>query len=361
MTIGDETQVFDRPRGKDLDIQQIVDLRKMLNATGITLESLHEKVVDYAATDGDSPQSEAIASRTSSRRATRALKSDPAGVIGVADDDVHRAGVRTEAPASQYVARASNPDRNNAAVRRRGGLERTQVEHTNATPGTDRTLREDGKCCPSFTAPTSCSTDAALRSARPRSTKRHPKLFAIRPRNGWRSISTLVTKTSGSGTVTYNTRPSMKLAWFAATMNASDDVGSEPSRNNESAEGPAETARQTSRHLSARSEREWQDSQNPDAQRERAQEEPRVNEVRPLRAERSASLPVPNPWRSLDLAAVAGGAALLASIDGLVRATTLGCAHREGPRRSPKGDGTDWRPLRGPFEPRPANREVSSR
>jgi hypothetical protein len=43
ITIGDETQIFDRPRGKDLDVQQIVDLRKMLTASGITLESLHEK------------------------------------------------------------------------------------------------------------------------------------------------------------------------------------------------------------------------------------------------------------------------------------------------------------------------------
>lgn len=43
VTIGDETQIFDRPRGKDLDVQQIVDLRKMLTASGITLESLHEK------------------------------------------------------------------------------------------------------------------------------------------------------------------------------------------------------------------------------------------------------------------------------------------------------------------------------
>jgi hypothetical protein len=42
VTIGDETQIFDRPRGKDLDVQQIVDLRKMLTATGITLETLHE-------------------------------------------------------------------------------------------------------------------------------------------------------------------------------------------------------------------------------------------------------------------------------------------------------------------------------
>jgi hypothetical protein len=42
VTLGDETQVFDRPRGKDLDTQQIVDLRKMLHAAGFTLESIHE-------------------------------------------------------------------------------------------------------------------------------------------------------------------------------------------------------------------------------------------------------------------------------------------------------------------------------
>lgn len=43
VTIGDETEIFDRPRGKDLDVQQIVDLRRMLQASGITLESLHHE------------------------------------------------------------------------------------------------------------------------------------------------------------------------------------------------------------------------------------------------------------------------------------------------------------------------------
>jgi hypothetical protein len=42
VTLGDETQIFDRPRGKDLDTQQIVDLRKMLKAAGFSLESIHE-------------------------------------------------------------------------------------------------------------------------------------------------------------------------------------------------------------------------------------------------------------------------------------------------------------------------------
>jgi hypothetical protein len=42
VTIGDETQIFDRPRGKDLDTQQIVDLRKMLKSIGITTDSIHE-------------------------------------------------------------------------------------------------------------------------------------------------------------------------------------------------------------------------------------------------------------------------------------------------------------------------------
>jgi hypothetical protein len=42
VTLGDEIQVFDRPRGKDLDTQQIVDLRRMLRASGFTLENLHK-------------------------------------------------------------------------------------------------------------------------------------------------------------------------------------------------------------------------------------------------------------------------------------------------------------------------------
>ncbi len=40
VTLGAETQVFDRPREKDLDTQQVVDLRRMLHAAGINEESL---------------------------------------------------------------------------------------------------------------------------------------------------------------------------------------------------------------------------------------------------------------------------------------------------------------------------------
>jgi hypothetical protein len=40
VTVGDETEVFDRPKGDDLDTQQVVDLRRMLRAVGITPETL---------------------------------------------------------------------------------------------------------------------------------------------------------------------------------------------------------------------------------------------------------------------------------------------------------------------------------
>jgi hypothetical protein len=40
VTLQSETQVFDRPREKGLDTQQVVDLRRMLRAAGINVESL---------------------------------------------------------------------------------------------------------------------------------------------------------------------------------------------------------------------------------------------------------------------------------------------------------------------------------
>ncbi len=40
VTLQAETRVFDRPREKDLDTQQVVDLRRMLHAAGINVESL---------------------------------------------------------------------------------------------------------------------------------------------------------------------------------------------------------------------------------------------------------------------------------------------------------------------------------
>ncbi len=35
VTLGGETQMFDAPKGRDVDTQQIVDLRRMLTAAGV--------------------------------------------------------------------------------------------------------------------------------------------------------------------------------------------------------------------------------------------------------------------------------------------------------------------------------------
>jgi hypothetical protein len=35
VTLGGETEVFERPRGKDVDVQMLVDLRRMLTHAGI--------------------------------------------------------------------------------------------------------------------------------------------------------------------------------------------------------------------------------------------------------------------------------------------------------------------------------------
>ena len=35
VTLGDETEVFDRPHGKDVDVQALVDLRRMLAKAGV--------------------------------------------------------------------------------------------------------------------------------------------------------------------------------------------------------------------------------------------------------------------------------------------------------------------------------------
>jgi hypothetical protein len=40
VTVGSETETFDRPKGDDIDEQQVVDLRRMLRNAGITLDSL---------------------------------------------------------------------------------------------------------------------------------------------------------------------------------------------------------------------------------------------------------------------------------------------------------------------------------
>jgi len=36
VTLGDETETFDRPHDKDVDVQMFVDLRRMLTGAGIT-------------------------------------------------------------------------------------------------------------------------------------------------------------------------------------------------------------------------------------------------------------------------------------------------------------------------------------
>ena len=36
VTLGDETETFDPPRGKDVDKQMLVDLRRMLTRAGVT-------------------------------------------------------------------------------------------------------------------------------------------------------------------------------------------------------------------------------------------------------------------------------------------------------------------------------------
>ncbi|MGH2963880.1 MAG: hypothetical protein ACRDMH_00650 [Solirubrobacterales bacterium] len=35
VTLGRETEVFERPRGKDIDVQMVVDLRRMLGSAGL--------------------------------------------------------------------------------------------------------------------------------------------------------------------------------------------------------------------------------------------------------------------------------------------------------------------------------------
>ncbi len=46
VTVGPETETFERPRGKDIDSQQVVDLRRMLSNAGYAAE------VEQAAAEG---------------------------------------------------------------------------------------------------------------------------------------------------------------------------------------------------------------------------------------------------------------------------------------------------------------------
>ncbi len=42
VTIGGETEIFDKPKQKNIDEQQIVDLRRMLRAAGYVVDGGHE-------------------------------------------------------------------------------------------------------------------------------------------------------------------------------------------------------------------------------------------------------------------------------------------------------------------------------
>ena len=42
ITIGGETEIFDKPKHKNIDEQQVVDLRRMLRAAGYVVDERHE-------------------------------------------------------------------------------------------------------------------------------------------------------------------------------------------------------------------------------------------------------------------------------------------------------------------------------
>jgi thiamine biosynthesis lipoprotein ApbE len=42
VTIGGETEILDKPRHKNIDEQQVVDLRRMLRAAGYVVDKRHE-------------------------------------------------------------------------------------------------------------------------------------------------------------------------------------------------------------------------------------------------------------------------------------------------------------------------------
>ena len=42
VTIGGETEIFDKPKHKNIDEQQVVDLRRMLRAAGYVVDAGHE-------------------------------------------------------------------------------------------------------------------------------------------------------------------------------------------------------------------------------------------------------------------------------------------------------------------------------
>jgi hypothetical protein len=54
VTVGGETETFDRPKGADIDEQQVVDLRRMLRNSGVALPGETGKPGDaVTASEGD--------------------------------------------------------------------------------------------------------------------------------------------------------------------------------------------------------------------------------------------------------------------------------------------------------------------
>ncbi len=60
VTLGGETEVLERPTGKDIDEQMVVDLRRMLAGSGITADSLRGREPVASAPDAQPPSGHAI-------------------------------------------------------------------------------------------------------------------------------------------------------------------------------------------------------------------------------------------------------------------------------------------------------------
>jgi hypothetical protein len=54
VTLGPETEVFERPRGKDIDVQMVVDLRRMLTSAGLGAAGAPAKEDERSRDHGDS-------------------------------------------------------------------------------------------------------------------------------------------------------------------------------------------------------------------------------------------------------------------------------------------------------------------
>jgi hypothetical protein len=57
VALGSETEVLEAPRGKDIDAQMIVDLRRMLRRAGFTPDNTTQRSDQRQRDHGDGPQS----------------------------------------------------------------------------------------------------------------------------------------------------------------------------------------------------------------------------------------------------------------------------------------------------------------